>query len=621
VVRHTLALYLDQTGDALRRILISTAIALPIVLILIVAGVYAYDEVLHPDRVGRNVAAGEVDLSGLSTEEAVAAIADYEARLIAAPAPFIVDGEEVVLDPAAAGLAVDEKAVVDDALRQRRGGGFLSDVGGWFSSWRSPVVIVIPTTIDEEMTEAVLFSWDRSVVDQPAYEGAVLVENAVAVPEYPRPGSLLDRPQAFDAISRSLATFERLPVALPLTDLDPTITNADVDAAVARANELIGEPVYLWREGSAQRLTITTAGLASALRSEIVVNSPAAFVVELDEDVLRDIAERQIDRFASEPVDASFTFDKDTHAVGIVPSTPGVVVDLDAVPGVVINAALDTGLARLPTMVGGTAVLTTEMAEAMGPFGEVSTFTTYHPCCASRVTNIQLLADEIDGSIVMPGEIFSINDTAGKRTLAEGYVRAGAIINGDISCCDSPINIGGGTSQFATTFYNAVFFGCYEDVEHQPHSIYFSRYPYIREATLGFPAPDVKFRNDSDAPVFIDTSHTGGSITVTFYGNNGGRTCTSEQSGNTVTRVMTHADGTVTTQSWSWNYKLPKPAEPATTTTTKPPATTTTTAATTTTTAATTTTTAATTTTTAPPPPDTTVPPPPDTTVPTTTVP
>ena len=575
----------------MRRILISIAIAVPIVLVLIVAGFYVYEEVLHPDRIGRNVAAAEIDLSGLSTGEAVAAIAEYEALLIATPAPFIVDGEDVELDPVLVGLAVDEQAVVDDALGQRRSGGFLSDVRGWFDSWWSPVVVPIPTTIDEEMTEAVLFDWDRSVVDQPAYEGAVLVEDAVAIPEYPRPGALLDRPPAFAAISASLATLERLQVVLLLTDLDPTITNVDVDVAVAQANDLIGEPVLLWREGFSGRMTYTTAGLASALRTELVVNSPAAFVVELDEDVLRDIAERHVDRFASEPVDASFTFDKDTLAITIIPSVDGVIVDLDAVPAVVIDAALDTGTARMPTMRGLVPELTTEMAEAMGPFDEVSTFTTYHPCCANRVTNIQLLADEIDGSIVMPGETFSINDTAGKRTLEEGYKRAGAIISGEVSCCDSPINIGGGTSQFATTFYNAIFFGCYEDVEHRPHSIYFSRYPYIREATLGFPAPDVKFLNDSEAPVFIDTSHTGGSITVTFYGNNGGRTCTSERSGNTVTRVMTHPDDTITTQSWSWNYK--PLIKTTTTTTTKPPSTTTTTQAATTTTAAPTTTTTA----------------------------
>jgi vancomycin resistance protein YoaR len=118
-----------------------------------------------------------------------------------------------------------------------------------------------------------------------------------------------------------------------------------------------------------------------------------------------------------------------------------------------------------------------------------------------------------------------------------------------------------------------VFFGCYEDVFHQPHSLYFSRYPFVREATLGFPAPDVKFMNDSAAPVYIETTHTPGSITVTFYGNNGGRECTSVRSGNTITRVMTHTDGAVTEQSWTWRYKKPKPKEPETTTTTAPPTT------------------------------------------------
>ncbi len=70
----------------------------------------------------------------------------------------------------------------------------------------------------------------------------------------------------------------------------------------------------------------------------------------------------------------------------------------------------------MPMMDGAEAELTTEMAEAMGPLGEVSTFTTYHPCCANRVTNIQLLADEINGAIVLPGDEFSVNDRAGKRT-------------------------------------------------------------------------------------------------------------------------------------------------------------------------------------------------------------
>jgi len=544
-----------------RKVLISIAIAVPVVIVLAIAGFYVYEEVIHPDRVGHNVSVAGIDVSGLSREDAVAVVAAYEEELVATPAPFIVDEEDVVLDPASAGLSVDEEAVVDEALAQRREGGFWSDLTGWFRSWFTPVDVPVPTTVDEEMIEAVLEEWDRSVVDQPAYEGDILIESGTAIPEYPRPGALIDRPPAIELIARSLSTLERLPVALPLTDLAPTITDDDIDAGVALANDYIDHPVKLWLEGFTDRMTFTTAELASAVRTEVTNGASPEVRVWMDEETLRDLAEADAERFTIHAVDATFEFDKDTQEITINPSQQGYVVDVDAVPGVVIDAALDSGSARMPMKLGETPALTTEQAEAMGPFEEVSTFTTYHPCCQSRVTNIHLLADAIDGSIVMPGETFSINDTAGKRTTAKGYVAAGAIINGEVQCCDSPINIGGGTSQFATTFYNAVFFGCYEDVEHKPHSLYFSRYPYVREATLGYPWPDVKFRNDSDAPVFIDTSYTSGSITVTFYGNNGGRTCEATRSGDTVTRVMTHPDGSVTRQSWTWHYKEPKKSE------------------------------------------------------------
>jgi vancomycin resistance protein YoaR len=384
-------------------------------------------------------------------------------------------------------------------------------------------------------------------------------------------------------------------VVLPLVPLEPEITNNDVDEAVQLATTLIGTPVVLRAAGQPGTIVFTQAGLATALRSEVVYNSPATLKVSLDEETLREIASRSTVAFIVPPIEATFVFDDETRELSVIPSVLGQRVDLDRIPEIVIASAEGTGRGTIPMTDGAEAELTTEKAEAMGPLGEVSSFTTNHPCCQSRVTNIQLLADEIGGAVVLPGEEFSVNDRAGQRTLADGYVRAGAIINGRVQCCDSSINIGGGTSQFATTFYNAVFFGCYEDVFHQPHSIYFSRYPFVREATLGFPAPDVKFRNDSDAIVYIHTEYTSSSITVTLFGNNGGRTCTSERSGNTITRVMTHPDGSVTTQDWTWSYRKPKPEPVATTTTTTEPGTTTTTTSTSTTTSTTATSTTSTT--------------------------
>ena len=148
----------------------------------------------------------------------------------------------------------------------------------------------------------------------------------------------------------------------------------------------------------------------------------------------------------------------------------------------------------------------------------VSSYTTYHSCCASRVSNIQRFADIVDGAVVQPGEEFSLNRHVGKRTSDRGFLPAGTLIRGEL------VNtVGGGVSQFATTFYNAVFWGGYEDVTHKAHSFYFSRYPEGIEATVNWPDVNLVFRNNTDRPVLIATRYTGTSITVEFFGDNDGR--------------------------------------------------------------------------------------------------
>ena len=188
----------------------------------------------------------------------------------------------------------------------------------------------------------------------------------------------------------------------------------------------------------------------------------------------------------------------------------------------------------------------------------IGEFTTYHKCCESRVTNIHLIADAVDGVVVPAGETWSLNGHVGQRTEAKGYVPAGAILGGELVA-----EVGGGTSQFATTIYNAIFFAGLEDVYHRPHSVYFSRYPLGREATLGWTLPDIVFRNDTEHPVTIDTSYTDTSITVKLVGDNGGRTVSTTTSGSattsgggsaTVTRTIEYPDGTSTFETWTHRY-------------------------------------------------------------------
>lgn len=190
-------------------------------------------------------------------------------------------------------------------------------------------------------------------------------------------------------------------------------------------------------------------------------------------------------------------------------------------------------------------------------------FTTFHACCESRVTNIHVMADELDNQVIAPGEVFSLNDRLGPRSEAKGYVPAGILLDGELYCCDHPLNLGGGTSQVATTLYNAVFRNGFEIVDHKPHSRYISRYPLGIEATLGYPWPDVVFRNDTDTELTIVTDYTGTSITIDLVGSTMGRTVTWAVDGSAtydaggsvrVERTIVERDGTSTTERWNWTY-------------------------------------------------------------------
>jgi vancomycin resistance protein YoaR len=151
--------------------------------------------------------------------------------------------------------------------------------------------------------------------------------------------------------------------------------------------------------------------------------------------------------------------------------------------------------------------------EKLGIKELVAEFTTNHPCCAPRVTNIHRMADIVSGSVILPGATFSLNDTVGRRTTDKGFVSA-PTINGDGNFED---DVGGGVSQFSTTLFNASFFAGLEIDEYMAHGLYISRYPYGREATLSFPSPDLKIRNNTPYGILIWPTYSDTSITIGLY--------------------------------------------------------------------------------------------------------
>jgi len=571
-------------NEQLRRWLITGGITALVLLPLLV---YALDNAVASGEVARNVAAAGVELGGLGEEDALAAVRAYELELARTPAVFTVNGTDFTLVPDSIGLGIDEESVVAAAMEQRREQGFPGSFFSWFGSFGDHIELDVPVTIDDDLLDEVLDGWQTEAIAMPAYDGGIIVQDTRVLPDYPRPGEGIDREQAYPAVRAAVATTARTPVDLEVTQIEPELTRSDIDEAVSQAARWIDAGVTLSSTDPEFSMSFTREQLASALIADITTESTTTLDLSFDPEKIAALVTPFRSEIERPPRDAEYLIDEESTAVTLLPSRTGTLLDIDLVIESLERAAVSASNSGVfPFAMGQEANFTTEDAEAMGDIGYVSGFTTSHPAGQPRVDNIHLFADTVDGAMVFPGEEFSLNEHVGQRTTEKGYVPAPMILAGELVD-----DIGGGVSQFATTFFNAVFYGCYEDVDHKPHSYYFSRYPEVNEATISWPAPNLVFKNNTDTVVIIKTQYTSSEITVQFYGNNGG--CEVErvlgdrygftspedeyvgvdnldpdeqrvtQNGwggfsNTVKRVMTWPDGTVVEEEFEWTY-LPAP--------------------------------------------------------------
>ena len=561
-------------------------IAVPLLIALLPIAVYLADSAVSSSEVPRNVAIVGIPVGGLSEEDAIAVIEAYGTELAATPAAFTVAGTTYQLVPRTIGLNVGAEQAVAEAMAVRPTG-LIDAFTWWLRSFNTNVEVALSTEVDPEALTVTLEEWEREAIVEKAYNGSVVIADGELSFDYPRIGKAIDYEASAATITAAVGTPERSTQVLALTDDIPVLTEHDIDAAVAEIRSLTDAPVTLYNDELNYFFTFEPGHIARAIQVEFVENSPITIEISLNEQMIASLVEPRRGEFELPPLNASFDVDVETDTVTIIPSRGGTIFDPDGLATELYAAASSNDFGRFPVTTGDEPEFSTVDAEGFGPLELVSTFTTRMPG-VNRVHNIKLMADTIDGYVVWPGEEFSINEVIGQRTLAKGYKRDGAIIDGEVFCCDHPANVGGGVSQYGTTFYNTVFFGCYEDIEHSPHSLYISRYPEGREATLGFPKPDVRFRNDSASPVIIKNTYTNNEITVTFYGNTGDRECTAEKGERfntssarvryeanpgvapgtevvvskgssgwsvTVTRTITHGNGFIERQPFTHRYR------------------------------------------------------------------
>jgi putative cell wall-binding protein len=171
--------------------------------------------------------------------------------------------------------------------------------------------------------------------------------------------------------------------------------------------------------------------------------------------------------------------------------------------------------------IGGRQVITADALSAAVDLAEacldpdvVASFQTELLGNPDRTHNIHLAADYVHGDVIAPDQSYSLNANIGPRTSARGFRN---VENGCIGADGQPVDcVGGGVSQFITTFMNTAWRTGVDIPEFHPHSIYFRRYPVCHEATISGNTLDLVVRNNSPHDITIDTFYDSNIIGVRF---------------------------------------------------------------------------------------------------------
>lgn len=477
-------------------------------LLAVLGGGYLAGYLMADDSVPSRTTVAGVAIGGQNREQAIATLKDQLGHRSTAEIQVRAAAKTATVCPGDAGLAVDHAATVA-----------ASGVG---RSW-SPIHIWRVLT-GGGVVDPVL------AVDQPRFTAAVS-EVAANLGTRPVDASLnlhgtqasvtaavtgvsVDQAATAQAITAAYLTTTH--VTAVTTTTEPQVTTAQAQAvADGWLAAALSGPITL--DTGKGTFTITAEAVAAAVSFPV---RDGSLTPQVDYPKLFATATEAMKALQlGAPVDATIGFGPDGKPA-VTASKDGLTVTVEKFAQAVAplldkpadqkRGPVEASLQR--------AAFTTEAAQALGVKEVIGEFTTEWPHADYRNKNIGKAAAGVNGTLLKPGEIFSLNKILGPRTAANGYVD-GYVIQGGALVKET----GGGISQSATTIYNAMFFAGLKDIEHHPHMFYIDRYPAGREATVYYGSLDLRFQNDTPYGVlvqaFISPSASGrkGSVTVRMW--------------------------------------------------------------------------------------------------------
>ena len=264
-------------------------------------------------------------------------------------------------------------------------------------------------------------------------------------------------------------------------------------------------------------------------------------------------------------IDAKFTLNPGAPATILTPSQNGQELNISSATDELRSGLLANQSEIILTTKIIEPAITAEKIKSLGINDQIAVGeSSFAGSTLARIQNIKVSSKLYNGYIIKPNETFSFNTVLGEVTASQGYAPEKVIKAGKIE-----YEYGGGICQVSTTLFRAAIAAGFPIVERKPHAFPVHYYePQGFDATIYPGSSDLRFVNDTQGPVLVQTHIVGKNIFFEIYGKSDGRTVTMTgpfqydiQPDGAMkayfTRTISFANGASTSKTFYSNYKSP----------------------------------------------------------------
>ena len=440
-------------------ILISVGAAIFLALLGLIIGLVAFSgRSNEDDRILKNVFAGGVDLSGMTMEEAISALhVATDQGISSEPMTVLIYDGTLLLNPQDTKISLDVEAVAQAAYDYGRSGSNAENQQIQNNAHKRSYTIPLLPYLNLDLTRI------RNTVD--SYCEAMNSEYAESVIS-----TIGTRPAYGDQSPKHQSM--QITLGTPLRRLDAEdLYNQILDAY--SMNELLLEyeaPEVLW---------------------PTKLNAQDIF-----------------DQYCTPAQDAVL----DTSTYEVTPEIYGYGFHVEAVQKMLDDARPGETI-EIPLSFIEPDVLAQDINGSL--FEEKLTSCTITSAISDNARDANLLqsCNAINGYIVKPGETFSLLKVLGKINAKNGYAKAPV-------CFYNDTIMGGGISQTASALYHCVLHADLDVVERHNHKYTTDFIELGLDAYVDDGTNDLRFRNDTTAPIRIDASASRSTVTISLYSAN-----------------------------------------------------------------------------------------------------